>query len=96
MHDGLLGGLGPGELGGEAAFAEDEDPVGDGQELGQLAGGHDDGHPVLDEAADQGVDLGLGADVDASGRLVEEEELGVDQEPAGDDALLLVAAREAA
>ena len=51
--------------------------------------------PCGDEAADQGVDLGLGADVDAAGGLVEEQELGLGQEPAGEDALLLVAPREA-
>ena len=49
-----------------------------------------DGQP-----ADQLVDLGLGADVDAAGGLVEQQDLGLDQEPAGEDALLLVAAREA-
>src|SRR5262249_53121173 len=44
VHDRLLGGRGPGQFGGEAALAEDEDPVGDGQQLGQLARGHDDRH----------------------------------------------------
>ena len=51
--------------------------------------------PCGGQAADQGVDLGLGADVDAAGRLVEEQDLGLDQEPAGEDALLLVAAGKA-
>jgi hypothetical protein len=36
---------------------------------------------------------GLGADVDPAGRLVEEQDLGAGGDPAGDDALLLVAAR---
>ena len=31
VHDGLLGGLGAGEFGGQSAFAEDEDAVADGQ-----------------------------------------------------------------
>ena len=67
----------------------------DGQQLGQLARGHDDGPALGGQPADQSVDLGLGADVDAAGGLVEQEDLRLDQEPAGEDALLLVAAREA-
>ena len=95
VHDGFLGGLGARDLGGEPAFAEDDDPVRDGQQLGQLARGHDDGAALRGQPADQLVDLGLGADVDAASRLVEQEHLGLDQEPAGEDALLLVAAGEA-
>ena len=37
MHDGLLGGVGAGDLGGEPSLAEHDDPVRDGQQLGQLA-----------------------------------------------------------
>ena len=77
------------------SLAEDDDPVRDGQQLGQLARGHDDRPALGGQLADQFVDLGLGADVDAAGGLVEQEDLGLDQEPAGEDALLLVAAREA-
>ena len=39
-----------------------------------------------------GVDLGAGADVDAAGRLVEQQHLGAVDEPAGEQDLLLVAA----
>ena len=41
MHDGFLGGR-PGNFCGQPAFAEDNDPIGDGKQLGQLARGHDD------------------------------------------------------
>ena len=44
--------------------------------------------------ADQAVDLALGADIDAAGRVVEEEDLRRDLQPLADDDLLLVAARE--
>ena len=47
------------------------------------------------QPADQVVDFGLGTDVDAARRLVEQEDLGLDQEPPRQDALLLVASREA-
>ena len=40
------------------------------------------------------VDLGLGADVDAAGGLVQDQDVGHRQQPAGDQHLLLVAARQ--
>ena len=64
-----------GERGGQAAFGEDEDAVADGQQLGQLAGGHDDADPLAHEAVDQAVELGLGADIDAAGGIVEQQDL---------------------
>src|SRR5258708_32286941 len=42
------------------------------------------------------MDLGLGADVDAAGRLVEEKYPGARMQPAGDDHLLLIAAGKVA
>ena len=48
------------------------------------------------ELADAGVDLALGADVDAARRLVEQEQARVAEHFLGDDDLLLVAARERA
>jgi hypothetical protein len=42
------------------------------------------------------VDFGLGADVDAARRLVEDQHVAIAQQPLGDDDLLLVAAREQA
>src|SRR5690606_12071861 len=44
--------------------------------------------------ADHLVELRLDADVDAPGRLVEDEDAGVGEQPAGEDGLLLVAAGE--
>ena len=51
---------------------------------------------VVGEAADDGVELGAGADVHAPGRLVEEQDPAAAQQPAGEDGLLLVAAGEGA
>ena len=50
--------------------------------------------PSSAELEDQPLDLGLGADVDAAGRLVEDQDLRVRREPAGQDHLLLVAAAQ--
>ena len=52
--------------------------------------------PCAGEPADQPVDLGLGADVDAAGRLVEQQDARGRSEPPADDHLLLVAARQRA
>ena len=64
--------------------------------LGDLAGDHDDGDTAVGEVADQRVDLRPRPDVDTAGRLVEEQDLAVAEQPAGQDDLLLVAAGEGA
>ena len=59
-------------------------------------GRHDEHREALIErAGDEPVDLGLGADIDASGRILGNEQPPVGGEPATDDNLLLVAAGEA-
>ena len=50
----------------------------------------------LREVGDQAIDLGLRADVDAAGRLVEQQHLAVAHQPAREHDLLLVAARQLA
>ena len=52
--------------------------------------------PCADQFAHEAVHGGLGADVDALGRLVEDDDLGRGRQPFGDDDLLLVAARQRA
>ena len=52
--------------------------------------------PFGDELGHEAVHGGLGADVDALGRLVEDDHLGRRRQPFGDDDLLLVAARQRA
>ena len=96
VHDGLLGGLGPGELGGDAALAQDHDPVGHAEHLGQLGRHHHDGEPVGGQRRHQPVHLGLGADVDAAGRLVDDQQFRVGGQPLGQHDLLLVAAGQGA
>ena len=52
--------------------------------------------PAVGEPAHQAIDFGLGADVDAARRLVEDDDLGLHGQPLGEHDLLLVAARERA
>ena len=83
-----------GQLARDGALAHDEHAVGQPEDLGQV-GRHDDhAEPLRGEVADDLVDLGLGADVDALGRLVEHQHLGLGRQPAGEQDLLLVAARQ--
>ena len=79
---------------GHAALGNHQDAVGDTQDLGQFAGRQQHRHPVAGERLDDRVDLALGADVDAARRLVEQHDLDRLAQPACEDRLLLVAARE--
>ena len=52
--------------------------------------------PGAGQLVEQRVHLGLGGDVDAAGRLVDDQDLGLQRQPARQHHLLLVAAREVA
>ena len=72
-HHPLLGRLVARDLGGDPALVQDEDPVRHRQDLGQVARDQDDREARGGELGDDPVDLDLGADVDAAGRLVEDQ-----------------------
>src|SRR6218665_1270468 len=91
----LLGGAAR-QFAGHATAAEHHDAVGHAQNLGQLAGDHQDGQALLFQIGDQLVQLELGAHIDAVGRLVEQEQPGRGGEPFAQHDFLLVAARELA
>src|SRR3954447_15288418 len=92
----LLVGLGAGELSGQPAFVHHQDANGHAQHLRQLGGDHQPRRALAGELAQQAVDLGLGAAVDAAGRLVDDQQLRVRRQPLGEHDLLLVAARQRA
>ena len=79
----------------DAAVVQHRDVVGDGADRGHVVGDGDRGRAHLgDELADQLVD-DVGQDrVEAGGRLVEEDHLGVGGDGAGEADALLHAARE--
>ena len=54
----------------------DQDAIGDGEDLRQIGGDDHDGLAFVGEAVDDLVDLGDRADIDAAGRLVEDDERG--------------------
>src|SRR5207248_3358068 len=84
----------------------DSDAVADAQEFGEVAGDDDDGArgagfppprpPPGGEGVDDLVDGGFGADVDAAGGLIEQEDVDIVVKQAGDGDFLLVAAGEVA
>ena len=84
--------------GAEPAAAHDRDAVADAEQLGQVARHQRTAFAALagDELVDERVDLRLAADVDAAGRLVEEEHVDVVVQEARERDLLLVAAGELA
>ena len=65
-------------------------------QLGELRRDEDHALALLGELLHEPVDLVLALDVDAVGRLVEDEDVGARVEPLGQHDLLLVAAREVA
>ena len=83
-------------LGDDDAVGDHQHAVGQAQHLGDLAGDHHDRDPAVGQGADQRVDLRARADVDAAGRLVEQQHPAVAQQPAGQHDLLLVAAGQGA
>ena len=73
-----------------------EHAVGDVDQLRQVAGVEEDRVAPGGEVAHQLEDLALGADVDAAGRVVEQEHARLGQQHLAEDHLLLVAAGEGA
>ena len=68
------------------------DPVGEPQDLLDLVGDEQDRDAARGELDEQLVDVALGADVDAAGRLVGDEHRRVGEQGAREHELLLVAA----
>ena len=89
---GLLGRLGFGELADDAAVGDDEAAVGDADHLFELGGDDDEPDTLPGEIDDQSIDLVAGADIDALGGFVEEQDARCPHEHAGKEELLLVAA----
>ena len=79
----------------EPAAGDDADAI--GHALGDLQDmrGHDDGAAGLDVLAQHGLDLAGGAGIEAGERLVEDDELGLVHQRAGQRHFLAHAFREA-
>src|SRR5439155_642183 len=82
------------DLGRDLALAEDEDPVHQLEMLVHLGRQHHDRDAGACDIDQHLVDVALGAEVDAAGRIVEEEDGRMRREPACGHDLLLIAAAE--
>ncbi len=78
-----------------ASAEEDNGPVAGESDLGQFGGEQEHRRARGGELAHQGIDLTLGADVDASGRIETQQSIEPSRKPARDDDLLLIAAAQA-
>ena len=83
-----------GELGDEAPLVHHVDAVAHAEQLRHSEEIMRMPLPSLASSVDDGVDLVLGADVDAARRLVEDQQLGLGEQPLAQHHLLLVAARQ--
>ena len=83
-----------GDLVHDAAAAEDQCSMADMGHFLEIRGDHQNGEAALEGGIEQGIDLGLGADVHAGRGFLQDQQLLRDLEPTGDDHLLLVAAGE--
>ena len=96
LDDALLGRLGARELARGPSLAHHDDAVRHAEQLRQLRRDEEDREALRREAVDERVDLGPRADVDAAGRLVEQQDALVLEQRAREQQLLLVAAGERA
>ncbi len=85
-----------GEFACEPAFAHDENAVGHLNQFGKLGTHHEDSSAGTNEPVHFFEYFLLGADVDAAGRFIEQEDARAPSDPFGDDDLLLIAAAETA
>src|ERR1700733_1388429 len=76
------------------AAIEDHRAVADLRHLLEIRRYDDDRRSSLKRDVEQTIDFGLGPDVDAGGRVLEDVDFRVKVQPAPDDHLLLVAARQ--
>ena len=96
MHDGLLGDLPGAEFGNFLAVAEDDDTMAVANHFFEVGGDEEDGHALGGQFRHQLFDLKFGADIDAAGGLVEQQQARMRSEPASEDDFLLIAAAEEA
>src|ERR1700733_7368896 len=86
--------VGGGELRDHLAAIEYKRAVADLRHLLEIRRYDDDRRPCLERDVEQTIDFGLGPDVDAGGRILEDVNLRLEVQPAPDHHLLLVAARQ--
>ncbi len=82
------------DLAVDPSLVIDDDAIAHPHDFRKLGGNQDDRHALHGRLGNQGVNLRLGADIHAARRLVEDQDLGVEEHPFGKHDLLLIAAAE--
>src|SRR5271165_3386294 len=85
-----------GDLSDQSKAVHNQDAVGERDHFRHVAGDEKNGGALAGDVADELMQVGLGLDVDADRRLVDDEDLGLSRQPFGDRDLLLVSAGEIA
>src|SRR6516165_12726722 len=84
----------PLDLAGDVSCTHDDDAVADAYDLRQIGGNDEYSGAGFREIVNDRIDLGLGADIDATRRLVENQDPWRGRKQPRQQHLLLVAARE--
>src|ERR1700730_14936600 len=79
-----------------SAARHDDNAMAKIHEFPELRRDDDHGRTLLSEPMHQAIDLGLGADIDAARRLVEDQNVRLRHHPFADDQFLLIAAGDGA
>lgn len=90
----MLGQFGAGQPAHDAAVEKHRNPIAAANEFGIVCGIEHDRSARVGELAQQCVDLLLGADIDAPGRIAEQQDARRIHQPFADDHLLLVSTRQ--
>src|SRR3954469_25767700 len=94
VHDSFFAQLVAPEFAGDAALMHDDGAIAHPQHLLHLAGDEQNRDAALGQVFHQAVNLLLGADVDATGGLVEQQHARRHRQPLADHHLLLVTPRQ--
>src|SRR5207302_7280058 len=81
-------------LSNDLPAAHDQQPVAEPQDLIQFGRNDDDRRAGLGQLINDSMNLALPPNIDAPGRLVEQQDRGIGTQPLGHNDLLLIAARE--
>ena len=94
MHDLFLRRLSGHEFLDDCARAHDQHAVAHAEYLFELRGNHQDRGSRFSQLVHQAVNFLPGADVDAPGRLIEQEDARLTEEPLRQDRFLLISATQ--
>src|SRR6185312_9337009 len=94
VHDALFGGLAGADLLDNLSALRHQDAIRHGHHFGKIGGYDDDREPIIRQPVDELMNLDDGANVDAAGRFIENDQSRLLDQRFRDDYFLLVSARQ--